>query len=121
MKRGLKNICLSLLGFSATPILTACYGIEPQEFDPSFNFAEGYVVDVNLNPIENICISSSELNAPTYTDQNGYFKLQFDDFRVERTLLATDIDGAENGEFQNTHITITAGNYNNVNVVMEEK
>lgn len=121
MKRGLKNICLSILGFSAAPILTACYGVEYEEYSPTFNSAEGYVVDSDLNPIENIRISSADVSEHTFTDKDGHFRLQFNDFRHERTITAKDVDGAENGEFENKSVRVTASNYNNVSVILDEK
>lgn len=121
MKRGLKNLFLSILGFSAAPILTACYGIEPQEYDPSFNFAEGYVVDSNLKPIENIRISLQGTDTQAFTDKDGHFCLQFNDFRNKRTLLASDTDGPANGEFEDRRIVVTASNYNNVSIILQEK
>ncbi|MBR5829672.1 MAG: hypothetical protein IKY63_00255, partial [Tidjanibacter sp.] len=60
MKRGIKNLLLSLIGFSAAPILTACYGMpdnyypEPEE---GFSEVKGYVVNTELQPIKDIEVS----------------------------------------------------------------
>ena len=34
MKRGIKNLLLSLVGFSAAPMLTACYGTAYDDYYP---------------------------------------------------------------------------------------
>lgn len=123
MKRGVKNIILSLLGFSAAPILTACYGMPYEDFDnPMFNSIEGFVVDENMRPIENIRISNQNSPTQTHTDSKGHFQMQFTEDFHQCTIVAEDIDGEENGgEFYAKTANITAKNYSNVRIILKNK
>jgi putative lipoprotein (rSAM/lipoprotein system) len=123
MKRGVKNIFLSLLGFSVAPILTACYGSPYEDFDnPRFNSIEGFVVDESMKPIENIRITDQEYNKSTHTNAEGHFEMQFSESRHKHTIIAEDIDGQANGgEFDIKTATITAENFNNVRIILKAK
>ena len=116
MKRRLKNALLSLLGFSAAPMLTACYGVEPdvpdQYWDRNF---QGQVTDTLGNPIEGIKVYVSqntywwypdhipyidESIEPTMTDAEGKFDIYVHIAEGNANFVAEDVDGAENGLYQ---------------------
>jgi len=99
MKRGLKNCLLGLLGFSAAPMLTACYGV-PYDMADSY-YIHGQVVNEAVEPIKNIQVSVTDQKEITIqTDDNGRFDLGYFKSK-EVSLEAKDIDGAENGgEFE---------------------
>ncbi len=121
MKRGIKNILLSLVGFSAAPILTACYGTPYDDFDPdlAYNSIEGYVVDTDMKPIKNIQIEAINV---CRTDQNGHFLISGVSFYGKVPLTATDIDGEANGgDFGTESVTVTAENHSIVSIVMDKK
>lgn len=119
MRRGIKNICLSLLGFSAAPILTACYGMPYEEGTPYFNSIEGFVVDTQMQPIENIEVVCNAKR--TLTDEDGHFSIELNGLYSQIDLMANDIDGPENGgEFVGKTVSVRAANYNNVGIVMEK-
>lgn len=124
MKRGLKNICLSILGFSAAPILTACYGMPYDEYNPQFQSVEGWVVNEKNEPIKNIKVSVNSANEifDTRTDAEGYFAIALPYATYKANLTATDTDGADNGgEFADKTATISAENFSAVRVVMKNK
>lgn len=116
MKRRLKNALLSLLGFSAAPMLTACYGVEPdvpdQYWDRNF---QGQVTDTLGNPIEGARVYVSlnhYYNHPDYlpemdgnitpvmTDAEGKFDIYVHIAEGNANFVAEDVDGAENGLYQ---------------------
>ena len=64
MKTTTRRCLLSLLGFSAAPILTACYGMPyyDEYLDMPFDGFSGKIVDVNTQePIQNIKVHFTEL------------------------------------------------------------
>ena len=116
MKRGIKNALLGLLGFSAAPMLTACYGVEPhvpdQYWDRNF---QGQVTDTLGNPIEGARVYVSlnhYYNHPDYlpemdgnitpvmTDAEGKFDIYVHIAEGNANFVAEDVDGAENGLYQ---------------------
>lgn len=122
MKRSIKNILLSLMGFSAAPILTACYGM-PYDVEPmeSFDTVEGFVVTTDMVPIKNIDVEVD--GKSVFTDDQGHFLIESPhNFWGEVVLTATDWDGEANGgEFGTESVTVTAENHSIVSVVMEKK
>lgn len=121
MKRGVKNLLLSLVGFSAAPILTACYGTPYDDYVPmeEYDSIQGYVVDTDMNPIKNIQIEAVDI---CHTDQNGHFLISGPSFYGEVILKATDIDGEENGgDFGSVEVPISHVNHATVSVVMSKK
>ena len=113
MKRSVKNILLSMLGFSAAPILTACYGMpEPPEqyWDKDF---KGKVTDTLGNPIEGIkvYVGEREYFYPEYTytpiaghnsvltDAEGNFTIHVGVVPHRSYLVAEDVDLLENGYY----------------------
>lgn len=120
MKRGLKNALLGLLGFSAAPMLTACYGVEPdipdQYWDRTF---KGQVTDTLGNPLEGIQVYVSqnthwwdpdhlpypyidESIEPTLTDESGNFEIYIHTSGGNARFVAADVDGTDNGLYQHT-------------------
>lgn len=127
MKRGIKNLLLSLIGFSAAPMLTACYGT-PYDDGPyndesqSFTEVEGYVVDTKLNPIYNIEIAINGM--VTNTNEEGYFRVECADYPMyyAEQLRAEDKDGEANGGYYGTeYVNVTKENHTRVSVVMSKK
>lgn len=126
MKRGIKNILLSLLGFSASPILTACYGMpepQPDQFwDREF---KGKVTDTLGNPIEGIKVFVGTHNCdwdeegyytyapiksvtPSITDAEGNFTIYIGQIGWGADFVAEDIDGEKNGLYRTVGEDITA-------------
>lgn len=117
MKRSVKNILLSMLGFSAAPILTACYGMpEPgpdQYWDKDF---KGKVTDTLGNPIEGIKVYVGEReysypeythspiagHTPVMTDAKGNFTIHVGTVPHETYFVAEDVDGLDNGHYHTT-------------------
>lgn len=126
MKRGIKNLLLSLIGFSAAPMLTACYGSPYDDYDPDsmepFTEVEGYVVSTEMTPIKGIRVSVGGLT--TTTNEEGYFFVESPDYPMYQTerLLAVDIDGEENGGyFGSESVDVNSDNHSIVSVVMSKK
>lgn len=121
MKRGIKNIFLSLVGFSAAPMLTACYGVPPHDYLPveGIDSVEGVVVDTNMQPL---CDIRVQLNGTiSHTLEDGSFCINTE-FYPNQTLTATDVDGEANGGYFGTaEVAVNATNYNTVCVVMEKQ
>jgi len=119
MKRGVKNILLSLLGFSASPLLTACYGIGPDYYQP-IEGIEGYVVNEELQPIRGIEVSDG-VNIQL-TSENGEFKFNNSYFDNGITLTATDIDGSANGgDFQTQSVWVDSSTNKTTCIIMTPK
>lgn len=121
MKRGIKNILLSLAGFSAAPILTACYGMPDNYYDEPemFNDIKGFVVDTELNPIKDIEVYVD--GQTCRTNENGSFHLD-GEFWGYTTLTATDVDGEANGgEFGTVEVPVSEENHAIISVVMSRK
>ena len=120
MKRSIRNILLSLVGFSAAPMLTACYGTPYDELEP-FDSVEGFVVTTDMKPIQNIRVGVEGRNV--LTDEQGHFFIESPyNFYGDVLLTATDIDGEANGgDFGTESVTVTAENHSVVSVVMEKK
>lgn len=125
MKRGIKNLLLSLIGFSAAPMLTACYGVG---YDDDFYYGEGFtevkghVVDTELQPIKDIEVAVN--GAVTTTDEDGYFHIATPDYPMYFTesLRAEDKDGEANGGYYGTaYVDVTRANCERVGVVMSKK
>ncbi len=122
MKRGIKNILLSLVGFSAAPMLTACYGTPYDDYVPyePFDRIEGFVVDTNLKPIDNIQVSAN--GHVDYTDENGHFSFSDAYFGDGELITAEDIDGEANGGFYGSQsVTATKDNHTNLSIIMSKK
>lgn len=127
MKRKIKNILLSLVGFSAAPILTACYGSPYDDYDPDYGRSEftevkGYVVNTELEPIKDIEVAVN--GAVTTTDEKGYFHLATPDSPMyyHQMLLAEDKDGEANGGYYGSvYVDVTSVNHDRVSVVMSKK
>ena len=108
----------ALLGFTG---ITSCnlpqVGDQPVEYGcPSADYKVlGTVKDSAGKPIKGIQVVTEEtirndtvLRDTTYSDANGNFSLQKNDFPVERTLnvIFNDVDGAENnGHFESKTIS----------------
>ena len=122
MKRNIKNILLGLIGFSAAPMLTACYGTP--DFDEGYEHltgAQGYVVNENLEPIAGIQVET--MGQKVLSNSEGQFKFHFDDYTWldQLTFTATDVDGDKNGEYKTQEVTVSASIANGVSIVMSEK
>lgn len=124
MKRSVKNVLLSLLGFSAAPILTACYGMpEPSPEPAQYVYGvRGRVTNPQQEPIEGIKVMVNDFH-PTvytaYTSANGEFNIPETLFSLDVDLEVIDVDGAENGSWQNTMIVVTPDNHLDVEIVLQ--
>lgn len=125
MKRGIKNLLLSLVGFSAAPMLTACYGTAYDDYYPYPTEGEdicGYVVDEQLNPIKGIMVYSTN-NSKDFTDEAGRFELVngFGGMGNEM-VTATDVDMQNNGgEFSTEVVVANRDNINNLCIVLNKE
>lgn len=125
MKRGIKNLLLSLIGFSAAPMLTACYGLPYDDYDPDyrgeFTEVKGHVVNTELQPIKGIEVAVN--GAVTTTDEDGYFHIATPDYPMHTmSLRAEDKDGEANGGYYGTaYVNVTRENCERVGVVMSKK
>ena len=122
MKRNIKNILLSLVGFSVAPILTACYGTPYDDYiynPEGFDGVEGFVVDTQMKPISNICVEVNGVTTRTLED--GSFSINAKS-NINKMLTATDVDGEENGGyFGSEEVLVNADNHATVSVVMEKQ
>ena len=127
MKRGIKNLLLSLIGFSAAPMLTACYGSPYGDYDPDYGRSEftevkGYVVNTELQPIKDIEVAVN--GAVTTTDEDGYFHIATPHYPMYYTesLRAEDKDGEANGGYYGSvYVDVTKDNCERVGVVMTKQ
>ena len=122
MKRNIKNILLSLIGFSAAPMLTACYG--SPDFSDEYQHltgAEGYVVNEKLEPISGIQVEA--MGQKVLSNSEGRFTFLFDEYTWadHLTFTATDVDGKKNGEYKTQEVTVSASIANGVSIVMSKK
>ncbi|MBR2424635.1 MAG: hypothetical protein IKB18_05645 [Tidjanibacter sp.] len=112
MKRSVKNILLSMLGFSAAPILTACYGMPEPEPDQYWNKNfKGKVTNTDGAPIEGVkvyvgtrewyypdyYIRPLEGYAPVMTDAKGEFNIHIGTVPHKTYFVAEDVDEAAGG------------------------
>lgn len=133
MKGTLRRILLALLGFSAAPIMTACYAMPYDDYSNiPFEGLEGEVIDANTQkPIPNIKVhyskdsANGKLEFHTQTDANG--KFIFDDnhtFDHDITVHLSDVDDTENGLYQDRTFYASANFNKNRTIAMypaEEK
>lgn len=120
MKRGVKNILLSLIGFSAAPMLTACYGMPYEEFDPPFEGIKGYVVNEKLEPLFNIEVSVD--GTKHHTNYAGEFTFSERFFGEGIVVQATDVDGEANGgEFNPQSVVVNSSNHQNLCIILNKK
>ncbi len=128
IKSRLKRAAMYLLGFSATPMLTACYGLpsdydEPFDFDP-FDDISGTVVDRKSDkPIPGIKVSvAGEEDISAITNADGKFYINHS-FEHSVVIYAEDIDGKENGYYWRHREQITDENNIDLTISMlpEEK
>lgn len=109
IKSKLKRAAMYLLGFSATPMLTACYGIAYDEEinHVPFEGLSGGVYDAHTgNPIPGIKVSVRGSDIYTTTNKEGLYYID-QHFNGAVYVRAEDIDGEENGEFfySEKHVT----------------
>ncbi|MBO5813717.1 MAG: radical SAM-associated putative lipoprotein [Alistipes sp.] len=115
MKTTTRRCLLSLLGFSAAPILTACYDMPyyDEYLDMPFDGFSGKIVDVNTQePIQNIKVHFTEqidstkvVEHSALTDAEGKFSFDHH-FEGQITVSLSDIDGQENGSYKDTALEI---------------
>lgn len=121
VKTKLKRLGMWALGFSAAPILTACYGMPtdpPPISEDSFDDINGTVVDSESKmPVAGIEVSVPGSNIKTISDENGRFFIdRF--FYSSIDVNAKDVDGAANGEFEASSQRVTVQNHDNVEILL---
>ena len=99
--------------FAATSVMftfCACYGM-PQEY-VELGKVEGTVIDVETgDPVPGVQVLSSELGIDAITDNAGYFIGSTDrimEMWQPADFSVRDIDGAENGVYEDTDTSICA-------------
>lgn len=112
MKTNLRRGLLALMGFSAAPMLTACYGMPYQDelYYTPFSGISGMVVDSQtFQPIKGIKLSvkPNGVEQATYSDENGVFHLE-GDFPRATYVYVEDVDGINNGEYNSTSMLVDA-------------
>lgn len=127
-KSRLKRAALYLLGFSVTPMFSACYGVPTSyddiyDFDP-FDGISGTVVDRKTDkPIPGIRVRvASEEDISAITDADGKFYIDHQ-FEHNVVIYAEDIDGGKNGYYWRHREDVTNENNIGLNISMlpEEK
>lgn len=122
-KTKLRRAAMYLLGFSATPFFSACYGVPTNyediyDLDP-FDDISGTVVDSKTDkPIPGIKVRvASQEDISAITDADGRFHIvhQFDHNVV---IYAEDIDGDNNGSYWRHYEDITNENNIGLNIAM---
>lgn len=125
IKQKLRRSVLYLLGFSAFPMLTSCYGM-PQDHVPYEPKPElkttGKIVSKDKEPINGILVTGTKEDgrySQDYSNYNGEYTIyERDDIR---TVIFSDIDGdANGGDFQQQSKTIGEIKENG-NIIMELK
>lgn len=99
IKQKIRRSVLYLLGFSAFPMLTSCYGM-PQDYEnlPPPPDVEGKIVTNDQKPVEGILVSAtteSGISRKTYSNSEGEYTLYKDE--DIRKIIFSDIDGNLNG------------------------
>ena len=122
-KSRIKRAALYLLGFSVTPMFSACYGVPTSyddiyDFDP-FDGISGTVMDRKTDkPITGIRVRvASEENISTITDTEGKFHIDHK-FEHNVVIYAEDIDGGENGYYWRHREDVTNENNIGLNIFM---
>lgn len=109
IKQKLRRSVLYLLGFSAFPMLTSCYGM-PQDYpypdeDPKI---EGNVLTDDQKPIRGILISTTKdygASSRVYSNPEGGYTI-YEESNT-RKVVFSDIDGdANGGDFEQQSKTI---------------
>lgn len=100
--------------FGITFTCVACYGIMEADYNPQWR-AQGRVVDEEGDPIKDIEVSIG--HSKTTTDEHGAFYIR----GGSSQLLFTDVDGAENGEFEMRSITLESSESDVGDVVLTAK
>lgn len=123
LKVKIKRAAMYLLGFSATPMLTACYGMPYQ--DPidnvPFDGISGGVYDAHTgNPIPGIKVSVRGLESYTITNKEGLYYID-QHFNGAVSVRAEDIDGEENGEFFYSEKHVTSLENHDTNFTLQQK
>ena len=96
---------MAILGCST--LVTACYGVPYDEYDPHARVS-GRVVDSETDqPIQDIKVRAVPANESfdsypyDFTDLDGYFNIgDFDPSTTEYIIECTDIDGEMNGSYE---------------------
>ena len=119
IKSKIKRAAMYLLGFSATPMLTACYGMPiDYESDDSTPFEDigGVVLDMKSGkPIPGISITTYDMSASAITDSEGKFFIDRY-FVTSQTLNAEDIDGAANGKYLDHNAVANSQNHLDITI-----
>ena len=122
IKSKLKRAAMYLLGFSATPMLTACYGLAYE--DPinqvPFEGISGGVYDAHSgSPIPGIMVSVRGYDICTITNSEGrYYIDQHFDHAVY--VRAEDIDSEENGEFYHSDKHASTLEHHDMNFTLQK-
>ena len=120
-QRWLIGIFTSLAGLFSTACLyneleTPCYGI------PCVN---GSVMDLTGKGITNIQLELKEISLTTTSRENGNYSFDLTSTdKGEMTVIATDIDGTNNGSYQTKTAKVTITDIygpNELNITIEEK
>ena len=123
IKSRLKRAAMYLLGFSATPMLTACYGlgyydedIDPSPFEDIYGVVYGSDTDA---PIPGIKVSIPTFGISTTTDKDGKYLFK-QGFETSLRVHFEDIDGAENGSYRNNSTIVTSTDHINTNITLQK-
>lgn len=121
IRQKLRRSVLYLLGFSAFPMLTSCYGM-PQDYDPGLLF-HGNVLSKDLKPIEGIEISYTTIGGGNlfinHSSNDGEYTVYERQGMSQITFSDRDGD-ANGGDFEQQSKTIKEIKENG-NVILELK
>ena len=124
-KTKLRRAAMYLLGFSATPFFSACYGVPTNyediyDFDP-FDDVTGTVLDRKTDkPIPGIKVTAydiSDQDVSAITDAEGKFHISHH-YTHNILLYAEDIDGNTNGNYCRQEEEVTDINNQNLTIYM---
>ena len=124
IKSKIKRAAMYLLGFSATPMLTACYGM-PVDYEPvdptPFEDIGGIVLDSKSGkPIPGISVTTHDLEASAITNSEGKFFIDRH-FTTSHSIRVEDIDGAANGKYFDHNTIVNSQNHLNITIHLYPK
>lgn len=120
--QALRRSLLYLLGFSAFPLLTSCYGV-PQDHS-GYEVDSGRVLNKDMEPIKGIRVTyrgvDKNRNYTLYTDDHGYFDIY--ERKVKgRIIVFEDVDGQSNGGEFEMQTYLMQGNEKGLTISMDIK
>ena len=125
----IKRVCLSVVGAGTSLLIAACYGAQMYDYERNM-VVEGRVTDEDVQGVGGLEVCA---NVPGYgsecvfTNALGQYKVYSDTDLINHAdtkgfwVVVRDVDGAENGLFEDEEIPVDSGSVPaNVDVQVEE-